>query len=79
MSASAPLLQTIEPDEPTVASASPAGRISGNVGKPVVLTPTDRAAMASTPADAEAGNPHLAMLCTVLRPIGKELREYFDR
>lgn len=55
MSATVPLLQTIEPDELLPAPAT-SGRInSNNAPKPaVVLTPTNRAAMAS-PGDAEAG------------------------
>lgn len=59
MSASVPLLQTIEPDEASGTEQTPAGNIGSgndNAQKPVVvLTPTNRAAMASTPGDAEAG------------------------
>lgn len=62
MSASAPLLQTIEADEPSLSQeAVPTGRIgSGNASKasPVVLTPTNHAAMASAPGDAEAGEQY---------------------
>jgi hypothetical protein len=52
-----PLLDTIEPDEPTDA---PSGNISNskntNVRPAVVLTPTTRQEqMASTASDAEAG------------------------
>jgi hypothetical protein len=59
MSASEPLLDTIEPDEPTEA---PSGKISNsnsrntNARASVVLTPTTRnEQMASTDSDAEAG------------------------
>ena len=49
-----PLLDTIEPDEP---SGAPQPQPEGSTLRPVVLTPTSRAAerYASTPADAESG------------------------
>ncbi|KAI0932286.1 Golgi apparatus membrane protein tvp23, variant 3 [Taiwanofungus camphoratus] len=57
MSASTPLLETIEPDEPV--EQEPAGRISATPAPktPVVLTPGARVtgASASTPGDAESG------------------------
>ncbi|KAE9410893.1 Golgi apparatus membrane protein TVP23 [Gymnopus androsaceus JB14] len=60
MSVSTPLLDTIEPDEPTV--QSPTGRInsakkSSNARQPVVLTPgtQSRSQTAATPSDAESG------------------------
>lgn len=57
MSVATPLLDTIEPDEPTEA---PSGNIhnskSKNARPPVVLTPTTRQEqMATTAGDAEAG------------------------
>ena len=58
MSASAPLLQTIEPDDPTTVSQAP---LTGNIASKdttrpaVVLTPTNHASMATTSSDAEAG------------------------
>ncbi|KAH8120227.1 Golgi apparatus membrane protein TVP23 [Phellopilus nigrolimitatus] len=57
MSSSAPLLHTIEPDDTSATEPAPSGRIgSDNAPKPaVVLTPTNRAATASTSSDAEAG------------------------
>ncbi|KAI5123571.1 hypothetical protein M0805_003389 [Coniferiporia weirii] len=54
MSASAPLLQAIEPDDAAVSDSFPTGNIS-SLHVPLVLTPTNRAAMASSPGDAEAG------------------------
>ena len=59
MSASAPLLQTIEPDDISAHEHAPTGTItSNNVPKPP--PPASRnvsSAMASTPSDAESG-PH---------------------
>ncbi|KAL5519036.1 TVP23 [Sanghuangporus vaninii] len=53
MSASAPLLQTIEPDDVSSTEQVPSGNIgSGNAAAP---KPVNRTAMASTPGDAEAG------------------------
>ena len=60
MSASVPLLRTIEPDDATPPTQLP-GQINsspGNVAKtPIVLTPTNHSSsgMASTPGDAENG------------------------
>ena len=57
--AHAPLLQQIEPDEQQPVERGISGNIgsenSRSTGQPVVLTPTNRAALASTPGDAEAG------------------------
>ena len=49
-----PLLDTIEPDEP---SEVPQPQSTATTHKPVVLTPTSRAAeqYPSTPSDAESG------------------------
>lgn len=49
-----PLLDTIEPDEP---SEAPQPQPKGTTHQPVVLTPTNRATEqhASTPSDAESG------------------------
>ncbi|KAL5534329.1 TVP23 [Sanghuangporus baumii] len=56
MSASAPLLQTIEPDDVSSAEQVPSGNIgSGNAAAPKPAAPTNRTAMASTPGDVEAG------------------------
>ncbi|KAL5495353.1 TVP23 [Sanghuangporus weigelae] len=56
MSASAPLLQTIEPDDVSSTGQVPSGNISsGNAAAPKPAVPTNRTAMASTPGDAEAG------------------------
>ncbi|OCB88606.1 Golgi apparatus membrane protein TVP23 [Sanghuangporus baumii] len=56
MSASAPLLQTIEPDDVSSTEQVPSGNIgSGNAAAPKPVAPTNRTAMASTPSDAEAG------------------------
>lgn len=61
MSATAPLLQTIEADDPNLAPPAASGNIrSGNIGPakpPVVLTPTNHSSngMASSHSDAEAG------------------------
>lgn len=69
MSASAPLLQTIEADEPASLSSAPSGRANaGNAPKPaVVLTPSSHSAMASTPGDAEAGMASLLRHCYFAR------------
>ena len=53
-----PLLETIEADDP--ASVAPvaaptAANASSNARGPVILTPTNRAAASTTPADMEAG------------------------
>ena len=56
MSASAPLLQTIEPDDASSIEQAPSGTIgSGNGAPPKPAAQTNRSAMASTPGDAEAG------------------------
>ncbi|KAG2146557.1 uncharacterized protein EDB93DRAFT_1250838 [Suillus bovinus] len=52
MSTNTPLLQTIEPDDPSIAQV-PSRNTTSNVRPAVVLTPTNN--MASTPADAESG------------------------
>jgi hypothetical protein len=53
------LVQTIEPDEPSVPAPQPSGKINApsNARAPVVLTPTNRTVeqMASNPNDAESG------------------------
>ncbi|KAJ8596550.1 Golgi apparatus membrane protein TVP23 [Rhizopogon salebrosus TDB-379] len=49
MSTNTPLLQTIEPDDPSTVS----GNTGSNARPAVVLTPTNN--MSSTPADAESG------------------------
>ena len=71
MSASAHLLQTIEPDDLSVPqTTAPTGQIGStkNASKapPVILTPTNHAAMASTPADAEAGEQSCGTLVATL-------------
>lgn len=63
MSANAPLLETIEPDEEVSAPAPlPSGNINASSNTrpssvPVVLTPTNRGSdqMATTAGDAESG------------------------
>jgi hypothetical protein len=57
-----PLVETIEPDEPSVSTPQPSGKINSPSNArqqrpPVVLTPTNRASeqMASDPSDAESG------------------------
>lgn len=63
MSVATPLLQTIEPDEPSAPSQPVSGDISLNASntrraEPVTLTPTNRAtqgAMATNQGDAELG------------------------
>jgi hypothetical protein len=52
MSTITPLLQTIEPDDPSTAQAS-SRNTTPNARPAVVLTPTNN--MASVPADAESG------------------------
>ncbi|KAG1757384.1 hypothetical protein EDB19DRAFT_1900912 [Suillus lakei] len=53
MSTNTPLLQTIEPDDPSMAQA-PSRNTTSNARPAVVLTPTNNK-MASTSADAESG------------------------
>jgi len=59
MSVNAPLLDTIEPDEPLAPPPKPAGNINASSNtRPVVLTPTNRgpdSQMATNPSDAESG------------------------
>ncbi|KIJ68250.1 hypothetical protein HYDPIDRAFT_36747 [Hydnomerulius pinastri MD-312] len=55
MSTQTPLLQTIEPDDPSLESAPPKPHASTQPRPPVVLTPTNNSAMASNPNDAESG------------------------
>lgn len=63
MSAAVPLLQTIEPDSDDIPGqiGSPAPTNTPKPKTPIVLTPTNHASsqgMASTPADAENGEPN---------------------
>lgn len=63
MTVATPLLQTIEPDEPSAPSQPVSGNINSNANntrraEPVTLTPTNGAAqgaMASDQGDAESG------------------------
>jgi hypothetical protein len=58
MSVNAPLLDTIEPDEPLAPTSNPSGNINTSSNtKPVVLTPSNRAPeqMATNLNDAESG------------------------
>jgi hypothetical protein len=86
MSVSTPLLETIEPDEPTVRPPRSAGNNDSaqNALQTVVLTPTHRASqqMATTHSDAESGSSLYLMKCSsVMSDIfyDQELLEYFDK
>ncbi|KAG2077111.1 DUF846-domain-containing protein [Suillus decipiens] len=57
MSTNTPLLQTIEPDDSSMAQAPSTSRSTTSSARPAVLTPNN---MASTPADAESG----LLICT---------------
>lgn len=74
---SAPLLETIEADDPSTEPAL-SGRISSatNASRaPVVLTPTSRApdTMATTPGDAESGTPKFSTLLSAVRQLVMDL------
>lgn len=60
MSASIPLLDTIEPDEPSLSPTIASGNINApkNARPSVVLTPTNHGSdpMATTQSDAESGS-----------------------
>jgi hypothetical protein len=80
-----PLVQTIEPDEPSVPAPQPSGNITvpSNTRAPVVLTPTNRGSgqMASNPSDAESGT-FMQWLLPHNVKFGMEfqaLQEYFGR
>jgi len=80
-----PLVQTIEPDEPSVSAPQPSGKINApsNARAPVVLTPTNRTVeqMASNPNDAESGMSlqQLWSNKSQMNTRMQDLQGYFDR
>lgn len=80
----APLLETIEPDDPNDSTYVPSGRINSSSTTPsrqqVVLTPTNHAGSgaAQAPSDLEAGEHSHNTCVSVLKDLLKRPRRYIE-